>query len=213
MLQLLSDRIAAFAATRWQEWMTYLKGMSLDDIQALLDRYSALGPLPGILLPLAESLLPFLPLIVIVVGNALSYGLWLGFLYSWIGASCGAILVFMLARRFGSRYGERIRKRLPRMERLFSWVERKGFTPIFILSCLPFSPSAVVNIASGISKIPTHTFVTAIVMGKAVMIFTLCFLGHDLNALVHQPWRLLVAAVILAALWFAGKRLEGRYVG
>lgn len=206
------DSMLLPASSRWQEFTAFVKGLTLDDIQGFLDRYSDLGPLPGILLPLLESLLPFLPLVVFVVANASAYGMWLGFLLSWVGACSGAMLVFLLARRFGSRFGERIRGRMPKTDRFFSWIERKGFTPIFILSCFPFSPSALVNIASGMSKIPLHTFFIAIALGKAVMIFTLSFLGHDLRALVDHPWRLAAAGLILIVLWLSGKKLEARYL-
>ncbi|MGG1314009.1 MULTISPECIES: TVP38/TMEM64 family protein [Cohnella] len=198
---------------QWQEWIAYVKNIRLEDIGALLDRYSALGPLPGILLPLLEAFLPFLPLVVIVVANATAYGLWWGFFLSWIGVSLGSFIVFMLARRFAGRFGDRIRQRMPRMERFFSWIEHKGFTPIFVLCCFPFSPSALINIASGMSKIKMHTFLTAILLGKAVMIFTLSFLGHDLRALVDHPWRLAVGATLLFLLWLVGKKLESRYTG
>ena len=194
-----------------ESWIDSIKGVTLDDIQALLDRFSALGPLPGIALPLLEALLPFLPLVVFVVANSLAYGMWAGFLYSWIGVSLGATIVFLIARSFGRRYGDRIRRRFPKSEKFFDWVERKGFTPIFALSCFPFSPSVLVNVAAGISNVPLHTFLTAVLMGKAVMIFILSFLGHDLQAMVDHPWRIALAVGVLAILWFAGKKLEGRY--
>jgi uncharacterized membrane protein YdjX (TVP38/TMEM64 family) len=203
--------IPVWLALHWQEWITSLKNLTLDDIQTLLDRYSALGPLPGILLPLLEALLPFLPLIVFVVANASAYGLWPGFLYSWIGVCLGAMLVFLISRWFGRRYGERIRRRYPKSERFFTWVEHKGFTPIFLLSCFPFSPSALVNISAGLSNMPLHTFMTAIILGKAVMIFTLSFLGSDLHAMLHQPWRIAASVSVLVVMWLGGKKLEARY--
>ncbi|MFC5699724.1 TVP38/TMEM64 family protein [Cohnella faecalis] len=193
------------------EWFEYAKNMKLEDIQGWLDRYSALGPLPGIALPLLEALLPFLPLVVFVVANASAYGMWAGFLYSWIGVCVGSLLVFMLARKFGNKYGDRIRKRFPKSEKFFGYVERKGFTPIFLLSCFPFSPSALVNISAGLSRMPLHTFLVSIVLGKAVMIFTLSFLGHDLRAMVDHPWRIAAAVVVLIALWLGGRKLEARY--
>ncbi len=196
---------------RWNEWITVLKGITLDDIESLLHRYSELGPLPGILLPLLEAFLPILPLVVFVVGNASAYGMWLGFLYSWIGVSVGSFLVFMIARKLSVRYGERIRRRFPKAEKFFDFVERKGFTPIFLLACFPFSPSVIVNIAAGLSKIPLHTFLTAVLLGKAVMIFTLSFLGHDLRAMVDNPWRIVMAVAILLLMWIAGRKLEARF--
>lgn len=192
------------------EWMNYVKTMNMEDIQRLLQRYSELGPLPGIAFPLVEAFLPFLPLVVFVVANASAYGLWLGFLYSWIGVSIGAFLVFLIARRLSYRYGDRIRKRYPKAEKFFEFVERKGFTPIFLLSCFPFSPSIIVNVAAGMSRIPLHTFLVAVLLGKAVMIFTLSFLGHDLKAMVDNPWRIVMAIAVLILLWLGGRKLESR---
>ncbi len=194
-----------------QNWIDRLRALNLDDIRAVLDRYSDFGPLPGILFPTLEALLPFLPLAVFVVANANAYGMWLGFLYSWIGVTLGASLVFLLVRRLGGRTGAWLRRRYPQTEKFFHWVEHRGFTPVFLLSCFPFTPSIVVNIASGLSNMAFHTFFTAILLGKAVMIFTLSFLGHDLEALVHEPWRLALAAGVLAVFWFIGKKLESRY--
>lgn len=198
-------------AEQWQDWLSFFKGLTLDDIKDLLARYSELGPLPGILLPLLEAFLPILPLVVFVVANASAYGMWPGFFYSWIGVCIGSFVVFLLARRLGHRYGDRIRRRFPQMERFFEWVERKGFTPIFLLACFPFSPSVLVNIASGLSNIPLHTFLTAILLGKGVMIFTLSFLGHDLQAMVEQPWRIALAVAVLVVLWLGGRKLESRF--
>jgi uncharacterized membrane protein YdjX (TVP38/TMEM64 family) len=200
-----------FMGLHLSDWGTYLKSLTLEDIKALLDRYSDLGPLPGILLPLLESLLPILPLVVFVFANSAAYGMWLGFLYSWIGACIGAMLVFLIARWFGRRFGPRIRRRFPKTERFFTWVERKGFTPIFLLSCFPFSPSALINISAGLSNMPLHSFMTAIILGKAVMIFTLSFIGSDLQAMVDQPWRIAVAVAVLVLMWLGGKKLESRY--
>lgn len=196
---------------RWEELVSYLKSIELKDIEALLERYSELGPLPGILLPLLEALLPFLPLVVFIFANATAYGMWAGFLYSWIGVCIGALLVFLLARWIGRLYGTRIRRRFPKTEKFFTWMERKGFTPIFLLSCFPFSPSALVNISAGLSNMPLHSFLTAIMLGKAVMIFLMSYLGSDLRAMADEPWRIAVAAVVLVAMWFGGKKLESRY--
>lgn len=199
------------AEQHWHEWISYARSMNLEEIKKLLESYSELGPLPGILLPFLEAFLPILPLVVFVVANASAYGMWAGFFYSWIGVCTGSFLVFLLARRFGYRYGDWIRRRFPKSEKFFGWVENKGFTPIFVLACFPFSPSVIINIASGLSKVPLHTFLTAILLGKAVMIFTLSFLGHDLQAMVDQPWRIAMAIGIIFLLWLGGRKLETRF--
>src|SRR5690625_6623904 len=69
-------------------WSKLFDYEQLDEyIMQLLQDYERLGPLPGILLPFIEALLPFLPLVVFVFANAAAYGLLKGFLYSWIGSS------------------------------------------------------------------------------------------------------------------------------
>ncbi|AJY74461.1 TVP38/TMEM64 family protein [Paenibacillus beijingensis] len=192
-----------------QEWISKLKGMNLQDLQQTLESYSAFGPLPGILLPFAEAFLPFLPLFVFIAANANIYGLWLGFLFSWIGASAGAITVFWLARKLGGSLGTRLQKRFPRAKGFFKWIERRGFTPIFLLACFPFSPSVLVNIASGLSTLPFRTFVIAVLLGKAVMIFSLSLLSFNIGSLA--PWRIAVTGAVVLLMWYGGKRLEARY--
>ena len=64
-----------------------------------LEKYRTLGPLPGILLTFMKSFIPPLPTIVIVGLNAALYGLWWGFLYSWLGLISGSLLTFLLVRK------------------------------------------------------------------------------------------------------------------
>ncbi|MGZ9585503.1 TVP38/TMEM64 family protein [Paenibacillus marinisediminis] len=189
----------------------YLKNIDMQQVETWLHHYSNLGPLPGIILPFTEAFLPFLPLIVLVMGNAAAYGLWWGFLLSWIGACAGSITVFWLARWFGSKFGMYIQKRMPGTQRFFHWIERKGFTPIFLLYCFPFTPSSLINVASGISTVPFSTFVTAVAAGKAVMIFMIAFIGNEWQTFIHHPWRILLAVLVLWLLWMIGKKVENRY--
>lgn len=182
-----------------------------EDVERLLERMESLGPIPAILLPFVEALLPFLPLVAILVANVNAYGLGEGILYSWIGVSAGAICVFLLARLLGRRFRAYAERKLPRFNRMMEWVEKKGFTPIFVLACFPFTPSSLVNITAGISRIPIQTFITATLLGKGVMIMLVSVVGHDLGSLIQQPWRLVLAVAGLVLLWWFGKRVETRY--
>ncbi|XEC95443.1 TVP38/TMEM64 family protein [Paenibacillus tarimensis] len=194
-----------------KEWFDELQQIDPDKLQLTLESYSSLGPLPGIVAPLAESFLPFLPLLLIVAANANIYGLGLGILYSWIGVSAGSILVFWVSRKLGGRFGSWLQRRYPGSARFFRWIERRGFTPIFLFACFPFSPSFLINVASGLSTVSFRTFIIAILLGKAVMISSISLLSFDITELLHEPWRLILAAVVLFVMWFFGKRLEVRY--
>ncbi|WP_308637746.1 TVP38/TMEM64 family protein [Paenibacillus silvisoli] len=195
----------------FQDLLAPLKEMDLEHLQKTLESYKAYGPLPGILLPLAEAFLPILPLLVFVAANANIYGLWLGSLYSWIGVCGGSLLVFWLARRFGGRFSGWVRRRFPKASKLLVFIERRGFTPIFLFACFPFSPSAIINVVSGLSGMSFGSFALAILLGKAVMILSVSLLSFNIGDLTEQPWRIMLIVVILVVMWFGGKKLESRY--
>jgi len=183
---------------------------TLQHIMSLIQEYRALGPIPGILLIIVEAFLPFLPLFVFVMANANAFGLWLGFLYSWLGACLGAIIVFCLIRRFGQKKLLSFLSNHPKVRKLMEWVERHGFGPLFLLICFPFTPSALVNIVAGLSRVSFAQYLLAVCIGKMVMIFTISFIGYDLHSLVTQPFRTVIVLLVIFALWLVGKRIEVR---
>jgi uncharacterized membrane protein YdjX (TVP38/TMEM64 family) len=194
-----------------RDWLNNIKHMDLDSIQLTLESYSAWGPLPGILLPFIESFLPFLPLILIIAASANIYGLGFGFLFSWIGVTSGAVCVFWLSRTLGRNFKGWLERRFPKSVRFFDWVERRGFTPLFLLACFPFTPSIIITVVSGLSKVPFHTFLLAMLLGKAVMIFSISLISFDIGNLADEPWRIFVTVTAVLVMWFGGKQLEARY--
>lgn len=176
----------------------------------LSEQYRTLGPFIGLFFPFIESFLPFLPLFVFVFANASAYGLWLGFLLSWIGASLGSYAVFLLIRKYGQASVFRTFTKRVRVQQLIHWVERNGFGPLFLFICFPFTPSALVNLVAGLSDIKKKHYLFTLLAGKFVMIFTVSFIGYDLKALLTQPLRTAIVLVIVFLLWLIGKRIEVR---
>jgi uncharacterized membrane protein YdjX (TVP38/TMEM64 family) len=185
-----------------KDWFT------LENMMDLIQQYRSFGPIPGILLPLLEAFLPFLPLVVFVTANANAFGLWWGFLFSWIGATLGALIVFLLVKRYGEARVFRFLRKSRQVNRLTNWVDKHGFGPLFILLCFPFTPSAVVNVVAGLSSISIAQYMLAVVTGKMVMIFTISFIGYDIISLVKQPIRTVIVVAIIFVLWLVGKRIE-----
>jgi uncharacterized membrane protein YdjX (TVP38/TMEM64 family) len=187
-----------------KEWFT------LENIMELVQQYRALGPFAGILLPMLEAFLPFLPLVVFVMANANAFGLWFGFLFSWIGAAAGALLVFLLVKRYGDTRVFRFLRSSRQVNRLTRWVDKHGFGPLFLLLCFPFTPSALVNVVAGLSSISIAQYMLAVLTGKMVMIFTISFIGYDIISLVQKPIRTVIVGVIIFILWIVGKQIEIR---
>ncbi|GGG13500.1 putative membrane protein YhjE [Lysinibacillus alkalisoli] len=184
------------------EWFT------IDNIEHLAEQYGKLGPLIGILLPFIESFLPFLPLVIFVVANASAFGLWFGFLLSWIGTVLGSYLVFLIVRKYG--HHPRL-KRITggeKVQSLIRWVDMKGLSPLFVLLCFPFTPSVLVNIVAGLANIRKKFYLIVLMAGKFVMIFLMSVLGYDLRALISSPVKMILAVVAVIALWGIGKIIE-----
>ena len=182
--------------------------LSVDTIMQITEQYRALGPLIGLLLPFLEAFLPFLPIFVFVIANAGAYGLWFGFLISWAGTVVGSYAVFLLIRKYGRNRFLKFMTRHERVQKLISWVDRNGFGPLFVLICFPFTPSALVNIVAGLSKMKKKNYLLTLMAGKLVMIFTISFIGADIRALITQPIRTVIVVIVIILLWFVGKRVE-----
>ncbi|WP_328699909.1 TVP38/TMEM64 family protein [Chengkuizengella marina] len=205
-----------------------LSNISEEDILLFIEKYKAFGPLPGILLPMLESFIPILPIFLIVLVNAQVYGLGLGFLFSWLGITVGSYSVFMISRTLGRKLSSYIDQRfstkrkyqfmrkykgnIKKSRRFFHWIEKRGFTVIFTLACLPFAPTFLVNVVSGLSEVSKRTFFIATLLGKAFMSFLVSLVGYDLFSIVQNPWKVIFTLGIFLLIWIGGKRLEMRYV-
>ncbi|MCB7069444.1 MAG: TVP38/TMEM64 family protein [Caldibacillus thermoamylovorans] len=179
-----------------------------ENLMELIQDYRSFGPIPGLVLPIIEAFLPFLPLFVFVTANASAFGLGWGFLFSWIGACTGALIVFSIVRKYGQKRFLAFLKNHKQVKRLVDWVDRHGFGPLFLLMCFPFTPSAVVNIVAGLSRISIYQYGVAVLAGKMVMIFSISYIGHDIPSLIHNPKKTIILGIVIVILWYIGKRIE-----
>lgn len=182
--------------------------MTLEQIEKVLENLSDLGPLPGIAAPFIEAFLPFLPLIVIIMANVNIYGFILGLLYSWLGVTLGSLCVFLISRRYGSKVREYLTKKFPVSNKMFNWIERRGFSAIFIVMCFPFTPSIVVTLVAALSRIQLKTYVLSMLLGKLIMIFAISVISFDFVDLLQSPIRLILSIGAIIVLWFGGKKIE-----
>ncbi|MBO9128707.1 TVP38/TMEM64 family protein [Bacillus sp. 165] len=184
--------------------------MTIENIQELLRSYRAFGPLFGISLTLVEAFVPVLPLFAFVMANAAAYGLWAGFFYSWLGSCIGALLLCLIVRKYGRHRFFSFLNKHPKVRQSMRWIERKGFGPIFILYCFPFTPSALINVVAGLSRVSMKQFMLALMLGKVVMVLMISYVGFDALALIHKPIRTIIAVGGIFLLWYVGKRIEIR---
>ena len=130
---------------------------------------------------------------------------------SWVGTSAGSDAVFLLIREYDHNRLLGFLSKSVRVQKLIKWVDRNGFGPLFLFICFPFTPSALVNLVAGLSGMKKTHYLLTLLAGKLVMIFTVSYIGSDLKALLTQPIRTIIVAIIVILLWVIGKRIEHRF--
>jgi uncharacterized membrane protein YdjX (TVP38/TMEM64 family) len=185
-----------------------LSKITEDNLKEWLITYRDFGPFPGILLTFMKSFIPPLPTMLIVGVNAAVYGLWLGFLYSWIGIVSGCLVTFLVVRRLaGHPYLARWAQK-PKVQKSLVWVRRNAFSYVFLLSIFPVGPFVVINMAAAVARMRFRSFVVAIVFGKAIMVLSVSFIGHDLNRFIENPLEILYIVLFVGLSLWISKRIE-----
>lgn len=185
------------------EWLRQLG--TLEFWLALLDRFENLGPLAPILLAMVESFFPPLPLVAIVALNVAAHGGLLGFLYSWLGVALGGGVMFLFWRRIVKRYFWKIASRSARLEKAQQWVSRFDTASLFMLALLPFTPTAFLHLAFGISDFDERRYLITLLGAKAVMVGTMALFGHSVVSSLRNPLYLLLAVGIWSGMYAVSK--------
>ncbi len=189
-----------------KEWLTY------DRLLSLIDQYQAFGLGVAFLLPFLDAFLLVFPFFIVIVANIAAFGFWTGVLVSWAGNVCGTLLVFYLVRRFGQGRINRFLYKPGKTHPVMNWADRSGFGPIFLVLCLPFTPSFVVNIFAGLSRVRVVPYFLAVILGKFVMVLTVGYVGKDLHSLITNPLKTALIVLVMIMLWAIGKRLERKMI-
>lgn len=156
------------------------------------------GPIIGILLPIIEAFVPVLPLVLFVTINVTVFGLFWGYLFSWIGNCLGSFLLFMIIRKIGGRKIEgKLRK--SKYSVALEKIRSKNFSVLFLLYCFPFTPSFLISGASALANMSTKEFLMALIPSKFIMLISLVAIGVNISSFFEDPLRsiLFVAAILM----------------
>lgn len=188
-----------------------LSNVTEDNLKSLLEQYRDFGPFPGIALTFMKSFIPPLPTILIVGVNAAVYGLWLGFLYSWLGIVSGCLVTFLVVRRIaGHPYFVRWAQK-PKVQKSLIWVRRNAFSYVFLLSIFPVGPFVVINMAAAVAQMRIRSFIIAIMFGKAIMVMSVSIIGHDFGRFIERPAELVYVVLFVGASLWVSKKIESRF--
>ncbi len=137
--------------------------VTVGDVRAFRDSLGALAPAAFVVVYVVGTVLA-LPGLVFTLAGGILFGTLVGGALVTIGASAGAILAFLVARRAGRSTVERLLAGR-RFERFDRAIGGSGFSAVLFTRLVPLVPFNVVNYLWGLSSVRTRDYVLATVVG------------------------------------------------
>lgn len=179
-------------------------------IERVKDVYLNLGIVAAIGLPYLETLFPVLPLFLMTAFNILSYGVFWGYIYTFIGTVAGTIVIFLFMRYISTKHFKETWRDKKNVKMYLNWIETTH--PVFHIMVLmvPFSPTFMINYSMGLSKMRFETYVLITVVSRAIMLVGCIPLGMTLISLyeagefggVQILWLFFTGLIILGSIVF-----------
>lgn len=139
---------------------------------------------------------------ILTLTGGLVFGTILGAIYVNIGATAGAIGVFIFARYLlGEKLQEKYKDKLAKFN---SEIEINGYSYLLTLRFIPIFPFWMINLFAGLTKIPlkTYAWTTAVGILPGSLVYT--YTGNQLNTINSLKdilsWNILLAFVLLGLL-------------
>jgi uncharacterized membrane protein YdjX (TVP38/TMEM64 family) len=117
---------------------------------------------------------------VLTLAGGFLFGVWLGGAATVVGATIGAVVVFLAAR---AAAGDFLRRKAgPAIARIDQGVRENAFSYLLSLRLLPVLPFWLVNLASGFVAIPLRTYAAATFLGIIPGTFIYAGVGAGLGS-------------------------------
>ena len=153
-------------------------GPTTGSVENLRDTLLAFGPWAIAIsagLTVAQAIVAPLPANVITITNALVFGPLWGSLLSWFSTILGSSLCFLLSKRFGKPFAEKIvGTSLQSAERFF---RTYGLHAMFLVRIMPFVPFDAISYGAPLVGIPFSRFIIATSIGIIPSILIYSYLG------------------------------------
>lgn len=162
---------------------------------------------------------------VLTVTGGFLFGTWFGTLYAVIGATMGAIAVFLIAK---TSLGETLRAKAgPGLRKMEAGFRENALNYLLVLRLIPVFPFFVVNIVPAFLGVPLRTYALATFFGIIPGAFVYASVGSGIGSVLDQmegefdPASVLTPQVIIALVGLAVlsllpvayKKIKGRKPG
>ena len=151
-------------------------------LQAWVQGFGWWGPVLIIALMIAQTLLSFVPMILVLLVSVMAYGPIYGALLGWFGAIIAALLGYGIGLVFGSSISERFVT--PSLRNLIEGnVQRYGAWAILALRLSPLVPSDGVSFVAGLVRMRLLPFALATIAGVTPIAIAVGYFGSSIERL------------------------------
>ncbi len=183
-----------------------MKDLNPTTIEHLANHHISLMLLIMFGIMLCQNIFTFIPLVVVIGVNTTLFGFWQGYAYSIICSTIASTLIFLSIRfLFPNLFAH------SKLEKHEKKIEKNGF--LFVLSgrILPFMPTNLINILSGISSMKISSFILGTAIGNTVYGFVLAAASFGVISLgIHDPKLLVIIALFLLFAFVVFKSIKKR---
>tara|TARA_Y100000034_G_C6847245_1_gene383919 strand:- start:697 stop:1266 length:570 start_codon:yes stop_codon:yes gene_type:complete len=145
-----------------------------------LEKISNTNPILFIILVAITTFL-FLPITPMSILAGISFGGLMGSIYTLLGATIGATILFEITRLLGRDFMYHfIKSKSKLLHNLNEKVRHHGIKTTFFLRIIHF-PYNLLNILLGLTKIHTKDFIIGTILGAAPTIIALAYFGNSIK--------------------------------
>lgn len=169
------------------------------------------GPILGCFCILIESIVPILPLFVFITINFLVFGNIIGFIISWIFTILGCLLSFYIFRKKVKNWFDgKIQNNL-QFKKIMRIIDKVKLEQLTVIIAVPFTPAFMINIAAGLSKMPTKKYLVALLIGKLFMVLFWGFVGTSLVQSLTNPVAFIKVVILLFIAYILSKIVSKKF--
>ncbi|MGE5381750.1 MAG: TVP38/TMEM64 family protein [Methylocystaceae bacterium] len=156
--------------------------MNFHDMESAVNFFKAwgsLGPMVAFGLFFVQAVIPVFPYLILAGAAGMVFGTWWGFILAWQAALWGAVLVFVLSKRWGKDWF--LGRMYQRYDISLDQVDnRVWFVSIIIARVFPVVPTLVINVGAGMAGVSFWTFTLSSAIGKIPTALVYSALGSRL---------------------------------
>lgn len=191
--------LAVIAMTALWKWTPLNDWLTAENLQQLIETLNDYPFTPLIVITgFAVAGLLAIPLTLLVVAVAISFGAWPGSLYAILGSMLSAILGYIVGEWLGRRSVSQMAG--SKLNRLSKRLANHGVMAVITVRIIPVAPFVLINLVAGASHIKLRDFIWGTLLGMLPGILAITVFANSLLRVVQQPEPLEITIFVLVVL-------------